>query len=447
MTSFAKKTISLVLVLLLMLTVMPLAFAESGEAGNLRWDFNASSGKLTLTGTGAMQNFAAGAEPWHTKSASVRSVVIGENITTIGSNAFKGYTNLTDITFSGMETSIGAHAFDGCTALLGVTLPAALTTIGTEAFARSGLSSVTLPANVNSVEAFAFFGCSNLKSFYVAAGNASFAADASGCLLNAAKTNLLLAPAGQTECTVSNAVKEIAPYAFYGCSKLGSVAIPEGLTKIGKWAFWKCAALKTIAIPPTVKRIENGAFCECTSLQSVAIPADTTYVGNRAFYGCTSLQSVIVENKDCELNEMLESITKDPSDEYLSQVGTYQKGNVTIYGETGSTAEAYAKKYDRPFKSTSETQAEENTLTSRLPDFFSRLVEMIQAMFAKATELMQRLAAAVPETESQDPETPSTPSDTDVSDPTTNATNQVTDIFQSVISIIQNLFQNASTNA
>lgn len=93
----------------------------SGSCGDdLTWNID-DDGKLTISGTGAMQNWSVSSDvPWVSIKDSIKEVVISEGVTTIESNAFKDCTSLTVITIPVSVTSIGDHAFDGCTSLTDV---------------------------------------------------------------------------------------------------------------------------------------------------------------------------------------------------------------------------------------------------------------------------------------------------------------------------------------
>ena len=94
----------------------------------------------------------------------------------------------------------------------------------------------------------------------------------------------------------SYSVKTISHYAFYGCTGLSSVSIPNSVTTISSAAFEGCSGLNSITIPNGVVSIYNHAFAGCGSLTSVTIPNSVTYLGRYAFYGCSSLISVILPN-------------------------------------------------------------------------------------------------------------------------------------------------------
>ena len=84
-------------------------------------------------------------------------------------------------------------------------------------------------------------------------------------------------------------VTEIGQSAFYGCSELTSVTIPEGVTTIGVSAFYNCKSLTSVTIPEGVTEIGDYAFLNCTSLTSVTIPASVTSIENYSFNGCPDL--------------------------------------------------------------------------------------------------------------------------------------------------------------
>ena len=84
--------------------------------------------------------------------------------------------------------------------------------------------------------------------------------------------------------------------AFYGCTDLTSISIPNSVTSIGIRAFAECSSLITITIPSNVTSIPFDAFCDCTCLRVVNIPNSVTNIGDNAFKNCSSLCSVNIPN-------------------------------------------------------------------------------------------------------------------------------------------------------
>lgn len=93
-------------------------------------------------------------------------------------------------------------------------------------------------------------------------------------------------------------VVRIGHEAFYKCSGLTSITIPEGVTSIGYWAFYSCLSLTSVTIPESVTSIEGCAFQDCSSLTSINIPKSVTSIGNGIFMDCSSLHEITVDDEN-----------------------------------------------------------------------------------------------------------------------------------------------------
>jgi len=100
-------------------------------------------------------------------------------------------------------------------------------------------------------------------------------------------------------------VTSIGYSAFFDCSNLSSVTIPNSVTSIGEYAFTNCSGLTSVTIPNSVTSIGRYAFSCCTSLTSVSIPNSVTSIEGYAFASCTSLISIKIPDSvtsiDCSV--------------------------------------------------------------------------------------------------------------------------------------------------
>ena len=225
------------------------------EGDNLTWSLSCD-GVLTISGTGAMANFAeTKAIPWYNNRKSIESVVLRDGVTNIGDMAFFDCSILA-IEIPNSVTSIGQQAFPYCP-LMSIDIPNSVTKIGYDAFRQCNLlTSVTIPSSVTSIGDNAFGDCANLYSIYVETDNPNYCSNA-GVLFNKDKTILVQYPAGkQGAYTIPQSVKTIGREAFYYGSRLTSIEIPGSVTRIDTYAFLYCASLQSITckavVPPSL---------------------------------------------------------------------------------------------------------------------------------------------------------------------------------------------------
>lgn len=250
-TMHTKKLrfLSAVLAICMLLTIAPItAFASTGSGtcgDNISWELD-DSGTLTLTGSGAMCDYAYSSSggddvsPWREfeMGNDIKKIVVGDGITSIGSYAFYKCGEVTEVSLPAGLKKIGRTAFESCKKLKNINLPDGLETIDDYAFSLcSALESIVIPDSVTDLGGSVFFNCYNLVSANI--------------------------PAGITELNVD---------LFWGCTKLNSItAIPDQITKIGYSVFEKCSSLTEITLPAGLQEIEYDAFNNCSALTKITI--------------------------------------------------------------------------------------------------------------------------------------------------------------------------------
>ena len=108
----------------------------------------------------------------------------------------------------------------------------------------------------------------------------------------------IIIPESITHSGTTYSVTSIGDNAFWGCSGLTSVTIPNSVSYIGKYAFASCSGLTSVTIPNSVTSIGECAFACCSGLTSVTIPNSVSYIGEAAFGGCSGLTSVTVDKNN-----------------------------------------------------------------------------------------------------------------------------------------------------
>ena len=298
-----KKVISLFLSLTMFLSIVSVidfsAFADTLTTGNcgdnVTYSFDESTGVLTISGTGDMNQWPEDDSPW-CADTRIKTLIIDEGVTSIGDRAFQDCRNLSNVKLPNSLTLIYNDAFSNCTSLASVIIPDSVTSIGDDAF----------------------LGCISLKSIEISDNNKNYSS-VDGVLFNKNKSVLVIYPAGKTdsvysipnsvtsignsafsECTnlsnitITDSVISIGDFAFSNSTSLRSVTIPDSVTIIGVSAFYDCKNLINVTLPDSITSIDYSVFSDCTSLTNITIPDSVTNIGDSAFECCTSLTNITI---------------------------------------------------------------------------------------------------------------------------------------------------------
>ena len=299
-------------------TVIPSSVTTIGTAS-----FYGCTGLTSITIPSSVVSLGEGA---FFDCTGLTSISIPNSVTSIGENVFAYCENLKTATLSNKIKTISFSAFSGCYSLTGIEIPNSVTTIDEEAFSYcESITNITIGENVNSIGKCAFMSCNGLSristlnptpptcgenvfknvnvsnvTLTVPTGSVSkyksadtwkdfkyeqtdedpsepeLPTDNSGLsynILNSTEVEVIAGAEKYTgdivipsQTTIDGKVYNVTKVgnkAFYECTGLTSVTIPEGVTSIGSYAFYYCSELKSITIPNSVKSIGSGAFSGC----------------------------------------------------------------------------------------------------------------------------------------------------------------------------------------
>lgn len=133
---------------------------------------------------------------------------------------------------------------------------------------------------------------------------------------------------------IPQSVTTIDVCAFQYCS-LKSIELPSGISDIKTSTFESCKNLKNVKLNQGIANIEFSAFYDCDSLISIELPLSVINIEEWSFCACDNLEKITINNSVCTI---------------CDEKTTFPE-NAVIYGYAGSTAQSYAKKYNRKFVS------------------------------------------------------------------------------------------------
>ena len=253
MKTMLRFPLAMLLCLIVCLCIVPSAYAESvvasgtcgAEGDNLTWTLD-NKGTLTISGTGAMQDYywtdttpPTLPLPWGNYKNSIIELVVNDGVTALGMRAFYQMTNLQRVVLPEGITSLPFQVFSGCENLSDINFPSSLTRLENESLYFTGIDKLFLPATVTTVEGHFYggsFGAAS-KRFETASNHPVFSA-IDGVLFT----------------------KDLRTLVMYPCCDQTTYTVPDGTVEIREHAFAYNFTLETLRIPSTVAFIGGIAF-------------------------------------------------------------------------------------------------------------------------------------------------------------------------------------------
>lgn len=306
---------------------------------------------------------------------NLTDVVFSDKITSIDFSAFSECESLTDINLPDKITSIGAKAFSNSGyynnldnweddilyldyALLeckttktgDLTIKDGTRVISDQAFYNfTALTSVTIPKSIKYIGTNAFYNCTGLTAIYVSDLNQWCYTIFKGLysnplyyahnlyynnnlVYNVALSATSIEKYAFVNCTSiaymrldSAGLMYIDDYAFYGCSSLKSITMPDSVIYIGKSTFYECTALEKIKLPKSLRKVSENCFSYCDTLTSVTIPENVTELENWAFTNCKNLSSITIPKSVTKLGEYVFNYSENLKSVYVSDIQAWCK--------------------------------------------------------------------------------------------------------------------------
>lgn len=247
---------------------------------------------------------AIGDRAFH-ECTSIKSIVVPNGVLKIGIGAFSGCESIKSVILTIGIKSLEAEAFQACNSLESIILPDSLIRIKEYAFAGcSSLESITIPSSVTQIERGVFEGCKCkiiCNSDYFTGGFD---------LCSVREKRLIYCSTGIIKYVFPESINVIGEFAFFDCTMLKSIDMPDSVVNIEMGAFCGCDSLSDIRLSNSIKYIGSYAFSGCNSIITIYLPESIISIGKDAFEDCTSLKSIFVPNGTrAQFEEMLPELT------------------------------------------------------------------------------------------------------------------------------------------
>lgn len=252
--------------------ISALAEETSGECGiNVNWSFDEQTGMLTISGSGAIDDYYYDKKPWEHLAQAVTALVVEPGIVGIGEYAFYGLTNMTQVSLPDGLVSIGNYAFAKCEALTRIDIPDSVWAMGDGMLENCvAMTTVKLPKGIEVIPDVMFKGCVAMTEFEIPDTVTSIGYGA-------------FISTGLTYIEIPGNVKTVDNGVFQNCVYLERIDICEGVQEFGIYVFEYCTQLKEIEFPASLQIMEvtlrgNSSLEKITFRGNLPVGADLIHL-------------------------------------------------------------------------------------------------------------------------------------------------------------------------
>ena len=273
----------------------------SGFCGdNIYYSFDADNRRLTVFGTGAMDDFSSENPGYTIYKADIDRIEILDGITSIGAGAFYDFTSAKVVSIPASVETIGNAAFQGCSAIADVYYPGTQVEWDNISIAANNTALTGAPLHLDDIKG----SCGEHLNYSLNTETGTLTITGTGAMYDYDSDYAPWDDYRESIATVtlSSGVTTIGKSAFMNMP-ITEIYFPESITSIGGNAFCNCAGLTDVVLPEGITAIEAGTFDGCTGLEAIVVPAGVETIGDYAFMNNTALKSVTIPYSVTAIND------------------------------------------------------------------------------------------------------------------------------------------------
>lgn len=295
----AHRLLALLLAFVMTFSLLPtVTWAADNDCsaagdGSVTWSYDADTTTLTISGKGAMADYASASKtPWYSYRKTATKIVVESGVTSVGAYAFSGLTRLTSVTLSDTLKTIGYRAFRSCTGLTSIEIPNSVTEIAAVAFYQwDATKTIKFNRDKNTVLRDVALGTNwsylaniDYNGEVESAPTAGTYGDNISWSYDVNTTTLTISGKGKMAEPAETGVLSTAIYGWHlWAGDITAVVISEGIESLSTSALKSFRQMTSVQFPSTLKVVGELALSQCAGLTDVTLPEGVTTLKKQAF--------------------------------------------------------------------------------------------------------------------------------------------------------------------